>query len=187
MKSRTILLLLPTVLLTLVSATLRASEPAPDSPWSAPRSLDNFAHLLARSPFALPTAEETSPLAERFALTGAFTLDGENHVFVIDKTTKVRERLTATPNTAGLQLVEFLPDADPRKMRATIRMGQDTGTIAFEKIAPPPEAAQPASQPGAKPTASVQTPQGTPTPPRRPTVRRVIRRTPISATSPASQ
>ncbi len=176
--------------------------PAAEAPWTQPRTMDQFSGLLNRSPFTLPTAEESSPLAERFALTGAYALDGEQVVFVVDKNTQVREKVTIEPNKLGLRLVEYLPDPDPRKMRATIRLGEQTATVTFQESvvqAPQNPTALPpngmpdnngrtpnqnvipqfgmipsATTPGAKPGATP------------PISRRVIRRTIISGTSAPS-
>lgn len=138
---------------------LMASAADPVSPWAQPRSLGQFEGLLRRSPFSVPTAEESSPLAERFSLTGAMALDGEDLVFVLDRTTLARERVSRETSPLGLQLIEFLPHADPRKMRATIRLGNQTATIAYYE--PPAPSAEPAKEPAVKsaPTGvSVQVP-----------------------------
>lgn len=171
---------------------------APGDSWMQPRTMEQFAGLLKRSPFTLPTAEESSPLAERFALTGAYALDGEQVVFVIDKTTQSREKVTLAPNATGLRLVEYLPDADPRKMRATIRLGEQTATISFQESATPAAPNQIATNPGAfpphgrtgnapPPPNSIPVPMAnTPVGQPRPTPagsKRVIRRTVISGTS----
>jgi hypothetical protein len=124
-------------LIALLAGTLVAAEPPSESPWAQSRDLGQFSGLLKRSPFSLPTVEESAPLAQRFSLTGAVALDGENQIFVLDKTTLKRERVSAAPGPSGLQLVEFLPDPDPRKMRATIRLGDQTATIAFTPNAAP--------------------------------------------------
>lgn len=115
------------------------ADPATDAPWTLPRELSNFQALLDRSPFSLPTAEESSPLADRFILTGAATISGEQMVFVMDRTTQVRHMITKTPNTESLGLVEYLPDPDPRRMRATIRLGDQIATISFVEAAVAPQ------------------------------------------------
>jgi len=106
-----------------------------ESPWTQPRDLSQFQFLLDRSPFSLPTAEESSPLADRFSLTGAVAFDGEPVVFVLDKTTQERHMLSKTPNSKNMGLVEYLPDPDPRHMRATIRVDGQIATISYVESA----------------------------------------------------
>lgn len=121
------------------------ADPATDAPWTLPRELSNFQALLDRSPFSLPTAEESSPLADRFTLTGAATISGEQMVFIMDRTTQVRHMITKTPNAESLGLVEYLPDPDPRRMRATIRLGDQIATISFVEAAVAPQLNAPGS------------------------------------------
>ena len=181
--------------------SLRAGE---TPPWAEERTLDRFADLLKRSPFTLPTAEESSPLSDRFSLTGAFVLDGEQVVFVLDSTTQARSKVTAQPNDLGLRLIEYLPDTDPRKMRATVRLGEQTATLSFKEATAPaaPNLAQgPAGNPAASP-GTVHVSAGQPPAPNvtvmntggqrpqtpRPTVpRRVVRRTIITGNPAPSQ
>ncbi len=179
-------LLVPLLVLPLARAT---SDAGTDAPWVAARDLQSFSWLLERSPFSLPTAEESSPLADRYALTGAAGIGGEALVFVFDRTTQARHMLSKQPNAEAMSLVEFLPDPDPRRMRATIRVGGEIATIAFQEAgnanseqapaaAPvpangpqPPAAAQPAP-----PSATINPPAGDPSasPPRRVIRRRII-------------
>lgn len=102
-----------------------------ETPWTEPRELSRFQFLLDRSPFSLPTAEESSPLADRYTLTGAVAFDGNPVVFVLDKTTQERQMVTKTPNKQNIALVEYLPDPDPRHMRATIRVNGQVATISY--------------------------------------------------------
>lgn len=101
------------------------------APWAQPREFSVFQFLLDRSPFSLPTAEESSPLAERFSLSGAVEFDGEALVFVLDRNDQTRHMLSKNPNQLNMSLVEYLPDPDPRKMRATIRVDDQVATIAY--------------------------------------------------------
>lgn len=151
--------------------------------------MDQFSGLLKRSPFTLPTAEESSPLAGRFALTGAYALDGKQVVFVIDKNTQFREKVTLAPNTMGLSLIEYLPDADPRKMRATIRLGEQTATISFQESAAQTAPNQAALLPNGQTANATSPPNSVPLPraispaSNPPLPRRIIRRTAISETT----
>jgi hypothetical protein len=86
-----------------------------------------------RSPFSLPTAEESSPLADRYTLTGAASLNGEPLIFVLDKTTQERHMLSRAPNKLDMGLVDYLPDPDPRRMRATIKINGQTATISYSE------------------------------------------------------
>lgn len=102
-----------------------------EDPWVLPRDLAQFQFLLDRSPFSLPTAEESSPLADRYTLTGVASIDGEAMVFVLDKTTQERHMISKTPNKLDMGLVEYLPDPDPRHMRATIKINGQIATISY--------------------------------------------------------
>lgn len=122
-------------------------------PWTQPRDFSRFQFLLDRSPFSLPTAEESSPLADRYTLTGAVAFDGEPLIFVLDKTTQERHMLSKAPNKLNMGLVEYLPDPDPRRMRATIRVNGQIATISYAE-----PAAAPGQQPG-NPQNSGMSPQ----------------------------
>ena len=125
-----------------------------EEPWSQPRDLSQFQFLLNRSPFSLPTAEESSPLADRYTLTGAASLDGEVMVFVLDKTTQERHMISKAPNKLDMGLVEYLPDPDPRRMRATIKINGQIATISYAD----PVAQQ--GQPGVSQGPGMAMPQG---------------------------
>lgn len=151
------------------AAIAHAADNPPDgAPWTKPREMAAFQSLLDRSPFSLPTAEESSPLADRFSLTGAADLDGDPMVFVLDRTTQTRQMLSKIPNSQKMSLLEYLPDPDPRKMRATIRVDGQVATIAYsESPAQPQQAGLPGqpiqpSQPGVRPPQA-GLPQGQPT------------------------
>ncbi len=120
----------PVSLLVLFSATssaLAADEPAP--PWLKPRELSSFQALLQHSPFSLASAEDASPLSERYMLTGIITLDGEEQIFVMDRNDQSRELVTKKPNAKGMALLNIIHDDDPNKLKATIRLNGDTGVI----------------------------------------------------------
>lgn len=102
-----------------------------EEPWEQPRDISQFQFLLDRSPFSLPTAEESSPLADRYTLTGAASLNGEPMIFILDKTTQERHMLSKTFNKLDMGLVEFLPSPDPRQMRATVKINGQVATIAY--------------------------------------------------------
>jgi hypothetical protein len=148
--SREILLsLAAVVLLSGISPLVAAASKAP---WEKPRSLADFQSLLDHSPFSLPTAEESSPLADRYALTGIVTIDGQEEIFVFDRTDQSREMLSHTPNEKNMALVALVRDGDAAPQKATIRVGTDTGTISYLEAAP-----QPAAQP-----ITLQGPAGNP-------------------------
>jgi len=132
----------------LVAAVSSAAAGAQaDAPWAMPRKISAFQFLLDRSPFSLPTAEESSPLADRFSLTGAVALDGEALVFVLDKTTQTRYMLSKIANKQNMGLVEYLSDPDPRHMRATIRVDGQVATIAYAEPNAQPQQMQQMQQP----------------------------------------
>lgn len=181
----------------LVALTLTGAGAEDDAPWAQPREFGVFQFLLDRSPFSLPTVEESSPLADRFSLSGAATLDGEAIVFVVDRTDQTRHMLTKEPNQENMSLVEYLPDPDPRKMKATIRVDGQTATIAYAEpmgnnqlqneqpatpgMVPPQVMRHPVVQPrpiaNSANAAPIVRPQAPNEPPR---VRRVLRRSRIS-------
>ncbi|MFA7234607.1 MAG: hypothetical protein WC076_10900 [Terrimicrobiaceae bacterium] len=118
----------------LVFFTFLGSVMAQDGdPWTQPRDLSQFQFLLDRSPFSLPTAEESSPLADRYTLTGAVSLNGEPMIFVLDKSTQERHMLSKTPNKLDMGLVEYLPTPDPRQMRATVKINGQVATISYSE------------------------------------------------------
>ena len=171
---------------TLILLVSPASMMAGDAdPWTQPRDLSQFQFLLDRSPFCLPTVEESSPIADRYTLTGAVSLDGEPMVFVLDKTTQERHMISKTPNKLDMKLVEYLPDPDPRHMRATVNIGGQVATLTFaEPVAQPPGAPQNtgmAPPPTQHPTAVVNPPMQSSNPQ---VPRRVIRRRIISSQPP---
>ena len=174
---------------------IAASPPA----WEKPRQLSDFQFLLKRSPFSLPTAEESSPLAERYAMTGIITIGGHEQVFVMDRNDQSRELLTQKPNAKNMALVSILREGNSPPQKATIRVGEETGTIGYleasqQQVAPvPAQAAQrpanvsgsntPGARPGVQlpplprlpqnPVTGPQNPQ-TQTPPTRRLIRRPV-------------
>lgn len=185
-------------LLFLVMLSARGScSSAGEAPaWEQKRSLEKFRTLLAHSPFSLPTAEQNSPLAERYALTGIVSIGGVDQVFVFDRTDQSRELVGRSPNSKGMSLVAVLRDtgASPK---ASISIGGETGTIGFMESSPPQaqpavQAAQPGSPAfqGQAPQPAVQLPTLPPLPQQQPGSpqqgRRIIRRPVIHAPQPAA-
>jgi len=164
-----------------------------DALWLQPRSMDQFQNLLDRSPFSLPTAEESAPMAERFSITGAATINEEPVVFIVDKNTQNRLMLGKSPDASGNVLLEYLPDLNPQKMKASIRIDGQVTTVAYAEVAPDQQQPPPVPM---VPNA-IQPPPGTPPPqgavnpaqPQNPvqTPRRVIRRRVISGQNPPAQ
>ena len=128
-----------------------------EDPWAQPREISQFQFLMDRSPFSLPTAEETSPLADRYALTGAATLDGDSLIFVLDKTTQEHHMISKAANKLDIGLVEYLPDPDPRRMRATIKVNGQTATISYSE-----SVALQGQQPGVPPNNGMPVPNQNP-------------------------
>ena len=93
-------------------------------------------------------------------------MDGESLVFVLDKTTQERHMLSKSPNKLNMGLVEYLPDPDPRRMRATIRVNGQLATISYSEPAAtqgqPPGAPQNSGMapPNQNPSAVVNPPTG---------------------------
>jgi len=168
---------------------LSASEP---SPWEKKRSLDDFRKLLERSPFSLPTAEATSPLADRYAMTGVVTIGGEEEIFVFDRTDQSRSLLTKKPNDKNMALVSLIRDTNSPStpVKASIRVGGEEGTIGFMESSQPKGAQAPApplpGSPavGTPPNQAVQLPSLPPLPQQpgaAPPSRRIIRRPVVAA------
>lgn len=131
--------------------------------WTQPRDISQFQFLMDRSPFSLPTAEESSPLADRYTLTGAASLNGEPLIFVLDKNTQEHHMLSKSSNNLNIGLVEYLPDPDPRHMRATIKVNGQTATISYAEPVSvqgqqPQAASRPAANPNPNPTVVVNAP-----------------------------
>ncbi|KAB2638727.1 MAG: hypothetical protein DVB30_05730 [Verrucomicrobia bacterium] len=118
---------------------------ATDTPaaWEKPREIARFQSLITKSPFALPTAEESSPLGERYAITGILTIGGKEQVFVFDRNDQSRELLTSTPNAKNMMLVSIQREGTAQPTKATIRVGTETGTISYLEAAPQPAPASP--------------------------------------------
>lgn len=160
--------------------------------WERKRTLESFRPLLSHSPFSLPTAEQNSPLSERYALTGIVSVGGVDQVFVFDKTDQSRELIGRSPNSKGMSLVAVLRDTGSSP-KASISIGGETGTIGFlESQAPPSQPpAQQAPQPGS-PAAAPIIQQGAPATgaPQQPgspqAGRRIIRRPVINAPQPVA-
>lgn len=110
------------------------AEPTPIASWMKPRELSNFQALLQHSPFSLATAEESSPLSERYAVTGMFTINGEEEIFVLDKNDQSRELLTKKPNKKSMTLVNIVKETDPNKLKATIRVAGEIGVITSPEL-----------------------------------------------------
>jgi hypothetical protein len=126
---------------------------AEQAPWEMPRSISSFDALLKHSPFTLPTAEESSPLSERFAMTGIASIAGEDQVFVFDRTDQSRFLLTAKPNEKNMSLVSVVRQ-DNSPLKASIRVGNETGTIGFLEASQQPAQPQGAPAPGSPAAAT---------------------------------
>jgi hypothetical protein len=182
------------IAISILLATTALIYGADDAPWMEQRSMEKFQVLLNRSPFSLPTAEESAPVADHFFLTGAATINNEAVVFVLDKNTQVRHMLGAKPDAANNQLLDYKPDAEPKNMSARIRIEGQEPTIRYAEL---PAEAQPAPQVPMNPQLPQQ--PGTPMqPPGAAAVqpanpngneppRRVIRRRVISGQPPTAQ
>lgn len=183
--------------LTLAGPCLAIAAPAEKQPWEKPRSIADFQSLLDHSPFSLPTAEESSPLSDRYALTGIVTIGGEEEVFVFDRTDQSREMLTHKPNQKNMALVSLVREGDKPPQKATIRVGGDTGTITYlaaaPQAAPPPGPQVGGPNPLMPRLPALPVPAGAPNAPGvivgprppgiTPQTRRIIRRPPVAPPS----
>lgn len=195
--------------LVLVSPLGTAADVSGSEPWLQPRSMENFKSLLERSPFSLPTAEESTPVADRFFLTGVATINEQPVVFVFDKNTQNRLMLgkfEGPENQAKDRLIELFQDPDPKNMRASVQIEGQRAEIRFSETAfalpsgqslaapagstgqpmpPQPPAPQPpqAAAPAGQQQSAVQSGNNANSQP----PRRVIRRRVISGQAPAAQ
>jgi hypothetical protein len=130
-----------------MAPVLLAESPSDiEAPWLASRSMENFQVLLDRSPFSLPTAEESAPIADRFFLTGAATINEEPVVFVLDKNTQIRHMLgkKEKEDPTSNQLFEYTPAPDPKNMTALVQIeGQKVSIRYMEFGAEPQQMPQP--------------------------------------------
>ena len=187
------------IFLLLVSGVSFASESRDfeATPWLKPRLMDNFQSLLSRSPFSLPTAEETTGSPDRYSLTGVATINERPVVFVFDKNTQNRlmlEKIGDSENSSKDHLVEFTPSNDPKNLSATvliegqrteIRFSDSAFSASSEQSTPVPisipSQPQPPTVPGQQTTIQPGNTPNSQTP------RRVIRRRVISGQAPAAQ
>ena len=130
------------------SSPSSTSPQSPASPWQRPRDLSSFQQLLKHSPFSLPTAEESSPLAERYAMTGIITIDGEEQIFLFDRTDQSRDLITKIPNSKNISLVSLVREGGSAPIKASIRVGSESGTIGFIESAQSKGGPAPAPIPG---------------------------------------
>lgn len=172
---------------------LAAHGEAETSSWEQPRELAGFQLLLDRSPFSLPTAEESSPLSERFSMTGVVTIDGQEEVFVFDNSDQSRDLLGKSPNPKNMALVNLIRE-DGIPVKATIRVGAETGTIGFKESVQPKGPVPTAFNPAQPPQGPVTIPPLPPlpkqpagTPPNRRIIRRPVVTAPQTPPQPQSQ
>ncbi|OHE74800.1 MAG: hypothetical protein A3F67_06025 [Verrucomicrobia bacterium RIFCSPHIGHO2_12_FULL_41_10] len=120
-----------------LAAPVKSSITSSSEPWALKRDISNFQALLAHSPFSLATAEESSPLSERYAVTGIVNIDGEEQVFVFDRMDQSRELVTKKPNSKSMALLNIPEEKDPNQIKVTIRVGEETGVISSMEPTPP--------------------------------------------------
>jgi hypothetical protein len=147
--------------LALCLASGSAADPVETPAWEKPRPIESFDRLLAHSPFSLPTAEESSPLSERYAITGVVTIGGEDQVFVFDRNDQSRELVTSKPNSKNMSLVAVIREAKTPQT-ASIRVGGETGTIGFMESSAPKGGPTGPGQPGPMPMPMAPMPQQPP-------------------------
>ena len=128
------------------SETVGSASDLSRNPWEKPRDLSSFQQLLKHSPFSLPTSEESSPLADRYAMTGIVNINGEKQIFVFDRTDQSRELIGRKPNAKNMSLVSLIQSGNTAPQKASILVGSETGTIGFlestqQKGDPPAQAA----------------------------------------------
>ena len=129
---------IPIFLLAAISPLAAEPQDLEATPWLKPRSLENFKSLLDRSPFSLPTAEETIAAEERFFLTGAATINDKPVVFVFDKNTQERlmlEMVDGPPTQGTNRLIELSQSTDPKNLTAKIFIDGKITEIRFSETA----------------------------------------------------
>jgi hypothetical protein len=137
---------IPVFLLAAAAPVLAEPQDFQDAPWLKPRSLQDFRALLDRSPFSLPTAEETIAAEERYFLTGAATINEVPVVFVFDKNTQDRfmlEKLEGPETQTKNRLIELAQASDPKNLSAKILIEGRTTEIRFSETAFAPQTGMP--------------------------------------------
>ncbi|MBX9742231.1 MAG: hypothetical protein K2W99_01630 [Chthoniobacterales bacterium] len=112
------------------------NTPTFSAPWTKPRQLSSFQVLLQHSPFSLSSIEESSPLSERYAITGIINLNGEDKIFIFDRNDQSHELVSKTPNEKAMALIAVIPQEDPNKLKATVSIGGETGTLSELEVTP---------------------------------------------------
>jgi len=119
-----------------------ASVHAEDRAAAPVRTEEQFATLWLRSPFVLASTEPVSELAQTYAISGIATIGDASYVFIRDRKTQRRYSLTGSANEEGMLLVRIVPNDDPLKVRAVVRVKGREGTLSFDPRAVKPEPAK---------------------------------------------
>lgn len=104
-------------------------------------SAQRYESLWKRSPFSLSSIVEeqaqVSGMAERYSLSGTFSVGEKDYVFVVNRANPTERFLVSKePNAQGLSLESITRDSstppDPSKLTATIKQGEESGKITFD-------------------------------------------------------
>jgi hypothetical protein len=87
-------------------------------------------------------------LAERYAMTGIITIDGEEQIFLFDRTDQSRDLITKKPNSKNISLVSLVREGVSSPIKASIRVGGETGTVGFIESAQSKGVPAPPAAPG---------------------------------------
>ncbi len=146
---------LPALFLLLAAPALLAQEFSP-----TPADVERYRPLWERSPFVLPAkaVASTSPLAQRFALTGVAFLADDPIVFLLDRQNSSRLMLRLNDPQNGLQLVSVENASDPKAASAVIRLGSEQAAVRYDPALLTAQA--PAPQPAAQSAEAPRQPPG---------------------------
>ena len=161
-----------------------AGEPSSVSAIPQEYPLGRYRQILDKSAFVRETAAEVAPAAPNFAqdyiMTGHFRLGETIFVNVLNKKTQERMTLSsAEQDSSRPRVISLTSDEDPYGVKAVIQLGLQTGTINFDRPAPPKLSLQAQQQSSATnqpaPTGISTTASSAPTPQPSPVARHPIR------------
>ncbi len=98
---------------------------------------DRYEGMMKRSPFVLPTAEETkSEVAENWAsdyqIVSVLQVGGESVVLAKKLSTGERLPIRSKSNAQGIRLLNLQMSSNPREVSAVIEMDGSEGTIQYD-------------------------------------------------------
>lgn len=102
--------------------------------------VDRYSHIWTSSPFvaATETVAESQPLAARFKLNGIAKINGEDIVFLLDRTA-IKEfsirKSKPNPEFSQVELVSVENGGTTESMKVRIKSGGEVGDLTYDKTA----------------------------------------------------